>query len=135
MIGKFNIRIAVIEKISERIIRAELKDANPIANKKDAVEFANALLKLSENKPYLLLTDITKVAYTNWTTEAKEYIAEHPDLNKLCKYNAVVINSFPIKLLFQLYISFFKPKTKTKTFDSVARAMSILRRKEKIFFS
>lgn len=56
------------------------------------------------------------------SAEAKEYIAQHPAINKFRIAEALLVNNFGQKLGVDLYIRLFKPKRASKTFFKEKRA-------------
>ena len=131
---KINCRLGSLEKRTDYSIYSKHFDIKPFPDLNDAKEYVNSQLAMMNNEPYLMLSDLSDI-YVNWSAEAKKWVAENEEFNKLCKVQAIVVDSLPTRLVFNLYLSFFKPKSETKFFGSVEEASKFLDKREKQLFN
>ena len=88
------------------------------------VEVVSALEKFGKEQKFPLLIVVDK--YTLPTSEARAYIAT-PESNPYACAEAYVIQSFPQKLVGNVYLSFNKPARPTRLFNSEEKALEWLK--------
>ena len=121
-------RIALVELRSNNFVYVQHKDIQPFPAVDEIKELVTHILELANGKPFVALVDYRDM-FQNWDTEAKEYVANHKELNDLQEAVAIVVNTLPIKLVVKLYISFFKPPNETKIFNNLDGAEKWLQKK------
>ena len=98
---------------------------NSEIEEKDARELLITAGKLSNQKPYLLFSDVRKFIVT--TPEAKK-ISVDKNESKLFIAHAVLINSLPMRLVGNFFITFYKPHYPVKLFVDEKKAHDWLKK-------
>ena len=75
---------------------------------------------------YCSIIDVRK-DFMRISDEAKEYVAKHPDINKLRIVEALLVKNLGQKLGVDLYIRLFKPKRASKVFLKEEKAKKWLK--------
>ncbi len=84
-----------------------------------------ANLKLSENKSFCVLLDVTR-KYFSVSTEGKELLAGE-EYSKVLKASAFVVTSLATKIMGSLFIKINKPKSPTQLFTNENQALEWLK--------
>ncbi len=88
----------------------------------EMVREGNELMKHQE---YYSLVD-TKNSFGNITKEAKQYLANSPELNDINLANAIMINTLAMRIVIRTYIKIDKPIQPAKIFKSEVKALEWL---------
>lgn len=110
-------RIAKIALMEGGIIYIRHKHIKEFPSFEEIKELVHTTLKLANNNKFILVTDFRDM-FQNWSSESKEYVANHTELNKLKIAQAILVNTLPVKLLINTFMAFNKPKGEIKVFDN-----------------
>ena len=83
-------------------------------------------LELVNHKPFISVVNFKNI-YGSINNEAKKFVANDEELNRLKIIEILYVNSIGIRLLTKGYLSFFKPKTPTKVIGSFKEIETILK--------
>jgi hypothetical protein len=92
--------------------------------------------KLLGNRRYHTITEFRK-GLINLTDEAKKYVAESPK-NKQRISDSLLVNTLAQRIEAELYLTFHKPKVKTKVFTDLNKALNwieVQENKDKLEFA
>lgn len=92
----------------------------------DAKRHINAVVKLcsGRKRPFLIDTRNTRGTYSQ---EAMRKLAKNPEIVRLRKAQAIIIDSLPNRLLANFYIKFHKPVNPIKIFEKENEALQWLK--------
>ncbi|HIP37490.1 MAG TPA: hypothetical protein EYG85_11620 [Crocinitomix sp.] len=117
----YNFSAGTITHIRDNILLIKYNVLQPVT-----VEDIKEITKIRENiigiKHYHAITDFTN-GIVNITDEAKDYIAYQNKNNNFRISDAFITTSMATKIEINLYILFKKPNVRTKTFDSIDKAL------------
>ena len=85
-------------------------------------EVVNVILNTFKNQKFRTVIDFSNNT-GKMSEEAKRFSASDEKLNKYKTCEALVTNSYTISILIGLYVSFFKPKSPTKSFSKINDAL------------
>ncbi len=85
--------------------------------------------KLIGNRSFYTITD-TRAGFINLSIEAKAYVADANNSSKYRLGDAILVDSFAKKIEVELYMRFYKPVVKTKTFTDLNKALCWVERLE-----
>ncbi len=112
-------RVAELTIESPELIRIKLLDGSEI-EKDDAQEVLEAIHKITEKKPYYLLTETAE--HFTASNAARQHMADNIYKTSIAA-NAICLSSLTIRLFINSYIHFNRPKVPTRVFNSEAEAI------------
>lgn len=119
-----------ITKLTKSIIK--FKTFNRIhLTLKDGIEIHQAMVEISQGKPYAVLMDASN--YFSSTNKLRTLLASK-EITGLRYATAAVIKLLSVKLMAQFFISFHKPATPSKIFDTEEEAFRWLQEQEEMYF-
>lgn len=92
----------------------------------DAKKHIEAVVKLSGGKKRPFLID-TRNARGSYSVEAMRTLAKNPEIVRVRKAQAIIIDSLPNRLLANFYIKFHKPENPIKIFEKEGEALKWLK--------
>lgn len=89
------------------------------------IEINDRGLDLVNRQAFYSIVDLRNV-FGEMSNDAKKFVAENEELNKLKKVEFLLLNSLPLKILTMGYLTINKPKTKTIVVRSVSELLRAL---------
>lgn len=111
---------SAIISFSESIATAKFKD-NIDVDIKEAKELIEVSLEIVQNERFYLLVDARDI-YSSMDHEARKYISEHKEYNRLNIAQAIVVNNMPIRLIASAYYRFYPHANPVKVFSKMEEA-------------
>ena len=100
-------------------------EADDVYTDKDLIEILDIAEKIASKKPFLLLMVINEFEFL-MTKEAREIFNTYEKAIKLIKAEAVVVNSIPTKIMYNLVAMLHAPKFPLKAFTTETEAVEWL---------
>ena len=89
------------------------------------IEINDRGLDLVKRQAFYSIVDLRDV-FGEMSNDAKKFVAENEELNKLKKVEFLLVNSLPLKILTMGYLTINKPKTKTIVVRGVSELLKAL---------
>lgn len=99
------------------------KDANIDLN--EVILVGEKIVELCNGIPRLFIIDV-RDCYGNYSMEARNYMANNPEINKVRKAFAILTNSLGTRILADFYLKFNKPPSPGKLFNDEEEAIQWL---------
>lgn len=107
--------------LQDNILLIEYNEVSSITVK-NLYDLKELNTKLVGNGKYHTITEFRK-GLINLTDEAKKYVAESPK-NKQRISDSLIVNSLAQRIEVELYLTFNKPRIKTKVFTDLNKALN-----------
>lgn len=92
----------------------------------EAKIIANEIIKKCNGKSHYFIID-ARDYYGDYTGDARKYMANHPELIKLRKAYAILVNNLGSRLIANFYMKFEKPTCPGKVFNEENKAIDWLK--------
>jgi|GEM_PF-2693190 len=111
---------ATITFDKQHLFVVKFKD-NVDVNIAEAKELVKVSLEMVGETPFYLLVDARDI-YSSMDHEARKYISEHKEYNRLNIAQAIVVNNMPIRLIASAYYKFYPHANPVKIFSKMDEA-------------
>lgn len=124
IIDKIELSSCIVSLRDDGIFQVNMKVLNREMEEKDVREMTEIIGEMGKGKTYPVLILIEE--FNPIQKSASEYAASE-EAGKYTKANAIVINSFAVRIGSNFFIKIFKPKRPTKMFNSEEKAVEWLK--------